>query len=78
MDLIADKFDKERLLGCICKVATRLDESGRFVQQGTFNDIAYGEVDGSDSERVAMLQPACGVIRIGTSPAFKQLARRVV
>ncbi|EJN34311.1 ketopantoate reductase family protein [Pseudomonas sp. GM80] len=53
MELLAEKFGKDRLLGCACKVATSLDESGRIVQQGTFNDIAYGELDGSDSERVA-------------------------
>lgn len=53
MELIAEKFGKDRLLGCACKVATSLDESGRIVQQGTFNDIAYGELDSSDSERVA-------------------------
>ncbi|MFL1529176.1 ketopantoate reductase family protein [Pseudomonas sp. O230] len=53
MELIAEKFGKDRLLGCACKVATSLDESGRIVQQGTFNDIAYGELDGTDSDRVA-------------------------
>lgn len=53
MELLAEKFGKERLLGCACKVATSLDEIGRIVQQGTFNDIAYGELDGSDSDRVA-------------------------
>lgn len=53
MELLAEKFSKDRLFGCACKVATNLDESGRIVQQGTFNDIAYGELDGSDSERVA-------------------------
>jgi 2-dehydropantoate 2-reductase len=53
MELLTEKFGKDRLLGCACKVATSLDENGRIVQQGTFNDIAYGELDGSDSERVA-------------------------
>lgn len=53
MELIADKFGKDRLLGCACKVITSLDESGRIVQQGTLNDITYGELDGSDSERLA-------------------------
>ncbi|WP_160105622.1 ketopantoate reductase family protein [Pseudomonas izuensis] len=53
MELLAEKFGKDRLLGCACKVATSLDDNGRIIQQGTFNDIAYGELDGSDSERVA-------------------------
>jgi 2-dehydropantoate 2-reductase len=53
MDLITEKFGAERLLGCLCKVATSLDDQGRIVQQGTFCDIAYGELDGSDSTRLA-------------------------
>ncbi|MQT91005.1 ketopantoate reductase family protein [Pseudomonas helleri] len=53
MELIAEKFGKDRLLGCACKVVTSLDESGRIIQQGMLNDITYGELDGSDSERVA-------------------------
>lgn len=53
MDLITDKFGADRLLGCLCKVATSLDDQGRIVQQGTFCDIAYGELDGSNSNRVA-------------------------
>jgi 2-dehydropantoate 2-reductase len=53
MDVISEKFGAERLLGCACKVATSLDESGRIIQQGTFNDISYGELDGSDSDRLA-------------------------
>jgi 2-dehydropantoate 2-reductase len=55
MDAIAEKYGANRLLGCVCKVATSLDEEGRIVQQGTFNDIAYGELDGSNSERIALV-----------------------
>ncbi|WGK88454.1 ketopantoate reductase family protein [Pseudomonas migulae] len=55
MDVIAKKFGADRLLGCVCKVATSLDEHGHIVQQGTFNDIAYGELDGSDSARIALV-----------------------
>lgn len=55
MDVIAKKYGEDRLLGCVCKVATTLDENGRIVQQGTFNDIAYGELDGSDSDRIALV-----------------------
>lgn len=52
MDLIANRFGKERLLGCACKVATSLDDQGRIVQQGTFFDLAYGELDGTASARL--------------------------
>lgn len=52
MDLIADRFGKDRLLGCACKVATSLDEKGRIVQQGSFFDLAYGELNGSSSARL--------------------------
>ncbi|WP_273822990.1 ketopantoate reductase family protein [Pseudomonas asplenii] len=52
MDLIAERFGADRLLGCLCKVATSLDEQGQIVQQGTFSNMAYGELDGSSSERL--------------------------
>lgn len=55
MDVIAKQFGADRLLGCVCKVATSLDENGHIIQQGTFNDIAYGELDGSDSERITLV-----------------------
>jgi len=55
MDVIAEKFGADRVLGCVCKVATSLDEDGRIIQQGTFNDIAYGELDGTDSDRIALV-----------------------
>jgi 2-dehydropantoate 2-reductase len=52
MEMISERFGADRLLGCLCKVATSLDDQGRIVQQGTFCDMAYGELDGSDSERL--------------------------
>ncbi|MFK3973545.1 ketopantoate reductase family protein [Pseudomonas sp. NPDC087358] len=55
MDLIAERFGKQHLLGCVCKVATNLDEQGRIVQQGTFFDLSYGELDGSDSTRLGQV-----------------------
>ena len=60
MDVIAEKFGADRLLGCVCKVATSLDESGRIIQQGTFNDMAYGELDGSESDRIALVHEFMG------------------
>lgn len=55
MDLIAERFGKQHLLGCVCKVATSLDEQSRIVQQGTFFDLSYGELDGSDSTRLGQV-----------------------
>jgi 2-dehydropantoate 2-reductase len=55
MDLITERFGKHHLLGCVCKVATTLDDQGRIVQQGTFFDLSYGELDGSDSARLGQV-----------------------
>lgn len=53
MELITQRFGADRLLGCLCKVATSLDEQGQIVQQGTFSNMAYGELDGSSSGRLS-------------------------
>jgi 2-dehydropantoate 2-reductase len=55
MDVLAARFGKGAVGGCAAKVAATLDESGRIVQLAPFQDIAYGEMDGSRSARVEAL-----------------------
>lgn len=43
------------LIGGVCKVATTIDPQGRIKQLAPFQELAYGELDGSPSARTAAL-----------------------
>lgn len=55
MDVLSARFDEARLAGCVCKVATALDDSGRIVQLGSIHELAYGERDGTLSSRIVAI-----------------------
>ncbi len=55
MDLLAARFGAGAVIGCVCKVATMLDEQGRIVQLSPLQELAYGELDGASSERTGRL-----------------------
>ncbi|WP_160287151.1 2-dehydropantoate 2-reductase [Pseudomonas knackmussii] len=52
VEAVTRRFGAGALLGGVCKIASTLDSQGRIVQYGTLNDLAYGEMDGSRSERI--------------------------
>jgi 2-dehydropantoate 2-reductase len=55
IDTLTGRFGARQIIGGVCKAATRLDERGRIVQLATLQDLAYGEMDGSRSERISSL-----------------------
>ena len=55
MDVLAERFGRRAVVGCVCKIAGSTDAAGRIVQLTPMHDLAYGEVDGSASARVAAL-----------------------
>jgi 2-dehydropantoate 2-reductase len=55
MDVIGERFSPHNLVGCALKVATTLDDDGRIVQLAPFQDLAYGELDGSMTDRIRAL-----------------------
>jgi 2-dehydropantoate 2-reductase len=55
MDALASRFSPSNVAGCICKIASTLDERGRIVELANFHELAYGELDGSASERIARI-----------------------
>jgi 2-dehydropantoate 2-reductase len=55
MDVLTARFGRNAVAGCVCKVATMVDERGRIVQLNKLQDLAYGERDGSSSERMKRL-----------------------
>ncbi len=53
MDIFATRFGRSAVAGCLCIVTTTLDEQGRIVQLAEHQSLAYGEMDGSQSARMA-------------------------
>jgi 2-dehydropantoate 2-reductase len=57
MDAIRARYGAA-LIGGVCKVAATIDGEGRIRQLAPFQELAYGELDGSSSERTARLDAA--------------------
>ncbi len=55
IDILDDRFGPAAVAGGVCKVATTVDPEGRIVQLATFQELAYGERDGSVSRRMEEL-----------------------
>ncbi|MCW0234804.1 MAG: 2-dehydropantoate 2-reductase [Ferrovibrio sp.] len=55
VDAIRARFGARALIGGLCRIPAQLDEQGRVIQMGKFQDLAYGEMDGSASARIAAL-----------------------
>ena len=55
IDILAERFGKQAVVGGVCKVAATIDPDGRIVQLAQFQELAYGERDGSVSPRMERL-----------------------
>jgi 2-dehydropantoate 2-reductase len=55
LDALAGRFGRHAILGGAAIVTTAIDPEGRVVQLAPFQDIAYGELDGSRSARIGEL-----------------------
>ena len=55
VEALVGRFGERAVLGGVCVVATMLDADGRVVQLGDMQELAYGERDGTMSERVLAL-----------------------
>lgn len=58
VDAIKARFGARALVGGLCRIPAQLDEAGRVIQMGKFHDLAYGEMDGSRSDRILALDAA--------------------
>lgn len=53
LDVLTAKFGSQRVLGGLCGIAATVDDRGRIVQlMVPVHEIAFGELDGTDSARV--------------------------
>jgi 2-dehydropantoate 2-reductase len=55
MDIIASRFGKEALAGCVCRIAAALDSEGRIMHLASFHQLDYGELDGARTPRMEQL-----------------------
>jgi 2-dehydropantoate 2-reductase len=55
IDILRARFGKEAVGGCVCRVATTLDEDGQVIQINALHEIIYGEFDGRPSRRMHAL-----------------------
>ncbi|MCK1423620.1 2-dehydropantoate 2-reductase [Bradyrhizobium sp. 180] len=58
LDVLDDKFGKERVLGGLCAIAATLNEQREVVQLQPMQSINYGERDGKLSDRVKAIDEA--------------------
>jgi 2-dehydropantoate 2-reductase len=52
MDVLAERFGENAVLGGICYVATEVDSQGRVMQLADFQSLFYGELDGKRTTRI--------------------------
>jgi 2-dehydropantoate 2-reductase len=52
---IRDRFGENALVGCVCKIASIIDDQGRIVQLTDLHSLSYGEMKGKPSERMERL-----------------------
>jgi 2-dehydropantoate 2-reductase len=55
VDILRARFGEEAVGGCVCRVATTLDEDGQVIQISALHEIIYGEFDGRPSQRMHAL-----------------------
>jgi len=55
VDTLTARFGRQAVAGCVCKVATYVDDQGRIVQLNKLQDLAYGEMNGQPSPRTRQL-----------------------
>jgi 2-dehydropantoate 2-reductase len=74
MELLAQHFRPRNVVGCALKASTTLDDDGRVVQLTTLMDVAYGELDGERTPRIAALDEFMRSAKINArlSPAIRR------
>jgi 2-dehydropantoate 2-reductase len=55
VDLLSERFGAKAVGGCVCKIAVDLDAQGHVLQLMPQEDMAYGEMDGSNTDRMKAL-----------------------
>ncbi|MDE2361794.1 MAG: 2-dehydropantoate 2-reductase [Hyphomicrobiales bacterium] len=48
---LQQRFGADKIVGGVCRIASMLDDKGHILQLADFQDVVYGELDGSTSSR---------------------------
>jgi 2-dehydropantoate 2-reductase len=74
MERLARRFSPRNVVGGVLKASTTLDDDGRVVQLTTLMDVAYGELDGERTPRIAALDEFMRSAKINArlSPAIRR------
>ncbi|MBV6306388.1 2-dehydropantoate 2-reductase [Candidimonas humi] len=59
LDRLAERFGREHVLGGLCLISAALDADGTVRHYNDRHTLAYGELDGSMSERVRRIEAQC-------------------
>ncbi|WGV59236.1 2-dehydropantoate 2-reductase [Brevibacillus brevis] len=74
MEVLRDRFGRERVLGGLCFIETTLNADGDVVQTSPIHDAVFGEWEGGKSERVERMEQAFSKIN-GTMRASTNIQR---
>lgn len=74
MELLWNRFGRERVLGGLCFIETTLNSDGDVVQTSPIHDTVFGEWEGGKSERVERIEQAFSKIN-GTMRASANIQR---
>jgi 2-dehydropantoate 2-reductase len=55
IDRLIERFGANRVIGGLCKIQATLGADGRIIHMNDWNEIIFGELDGTMSERVVSL-----------------------
>jgi 2-dehydropantoate 2-reductase len=70
LDVLDEKFGKDRVLGGLCGIAVTLDEHRHVVQlTPVFQSLTFGERDGAMSNRVSAIAETFAAGNIGSQPS---------
>jgi 2-dehydropantoate 2-reductase len=58
LDVLADRFGAERVLGGLCVISTTLEASGAIVHLNDIHSLTFGELDDSRSQRIEAIAAA--------------------
>jgi len=81
MEILNERFGKDRVLGGLAKIAATMDSLGQIVHLNDWRFIKFGEQDGSDTERVRALKAVfdrTSVIATATPDILHEMWSKVV
>jgi 2-dehydropantoate 2-reductase len=58
LDVLADRFGAERVLGGLCVISATLDANGGIVHLNDLHSVTFGELDGARSQRIETIASA--------------------